>query len=185
MDTVLRTQDEWIALRCQLGEPEAFEALVRLLERPLLYYAAKLLGDEARAPDALQEVWIRAFRGIRRLKEPASLRPWLYAITRAVAIDSIRRHSSRERAEESAGEAFAESAEPDFDDADAAAIHQALDRLDLKYREVLVLHFLEDFSLAEIAQVLVCPEGTVKSRVHYAKKAMKDILLRGGYGSQK
>jgi RNA polymerase sigma-70 factor (ECF subfamily) len=48
---------------------------------------------------------------------------------------------------------------------------------------VLVLHFLEDFSLAEIAAIAGCSEGTVKSRIHYAKLAMKGILLRGGYGN--
>src|SRR4051794_10682457 len=56
---------------------------------------------------------------------------------------------------------------------------EALDQLELKHREVLVLHFLEDFSIAEIAQVIGCPEGTVKSRIHHAKRAMKEILMRG------
>ncbi len=48
-----------------------------------------------------------------------------------------------------------------------------------------MLHFLEDFSVAEIAAVVGCPEGTVKSRIHHAKKAMKELLIRGGYGTQK
>lgn len=64
-----------MALRCQSGEPDAFEDLVHVMERPLLYYATKLLGNEERAIDALQDVWIRVFRGIRRLKDPGSLRP--------------------------------------------------------------------------------------------------------------
>jgi RNA polymerase sigma-70 factor (ECF subfamily) len=62
-------------------------------------------------------------------------------------------------------------------------VHQALDQLDLKHREVLTLHFLEDFSIAEIAQIVECKEGTVKSRIHHAKKELKEILLRGGYGT--
>ena len=63
-----------------------------------------------------------------------------------------------------------------FDPSQAAAIHQALDRIDPKHREVLVLFFLEDFALDEIAKILDCPQGTVKSRLHYAKKALRDAL---------
>ena len=173
-----------MALRCQSGEPGAFEDLVAEMERPLLYYAAKLLGNEERALDALQDVWMRVFRGIRKLQDAGAVRPWLYRITYGMAIDRIRKDSSRRHAEEGAAEGFAENAELSFDGADAAAVHAALDALDLAHREVLVLHFLEDFSVAEIAGVIGCPEGTVKSRIHHAKKAMKGILQRGGYGRE-
>ena len=61
MNTAVRAQDEWLALRCLSGEPDAFEDLVHIMERPLLYYPAKLLGNEERAVDALQDVWIRVF----------------------------------------------------------------------------------------------------------------------------
>jgi RNA polymerase sigma-70 factor (ECF subfamily) len=185
MDRTSRTQDEWIALRCQSGEAGAFEDLVAVMERPLLYYATKLTGNVEAALDVLQDVWIRVFRGIRRLKDPGSLRPWLYSITHGIAVDRIRRSSSRERAEDVHIEASQESADPSFAEEDSAALHQALSEIGLKHREVLVLHFLEDFSTAEIAEVVGCSEGTVKSRIHYAKRAMKEILKRGGYGPQK
>ena len=155
------------------------------MERPLLYYTAKLLRNEERAVDVLQEVWIRVFRGIRKLKDPGSLRPWLYRIAYGISIDRMRRDASRERAEESLSDAFDEAAENSFADEDAAAVHQALDELDLRHREVLVLHFIENFSVAEVAAVIGCPEGTVKSRIYHAKKAMRELLLRGGYGTQK
>jgi RNA polymerase sigma-70 factor (ECF subfamily) len=185
MDRTSRTKDEWIALRCQSGEPGGFEDLVALMERPLLYYAAKLTGSVEAALDVLQDVWIKVFRGIRRLKEPGSLRPWLYRITHGIAVDRTRRNSSRERAEEIHIAASQESAEPSFAQEDSAALHEALSEIGFKHREVLVLHFLEDFSLAEIAGVVGCSEGTVKSRIHYAKMALKEILLRGGYGTQR
>ena len=178
-----RTQDEWIALRCQAGEPSAFEDLVALMERPLLYYATKLTGNAETALDVLQDVWMKVFRGIRGLKQPGSLRPWLYRITHGMAVNRIRQHVSSERAEEVHVAGFHEAAEPSFTGDDAAAIHEALDELGPKHREVLVLYFLEDFSLAEIAAVVGCSEGTVKSRIHYAKRAMKEILVGGGYGS--
>jgi RNA polymerase sigma-70 factor (ECF subfamily) len=126
---------------------------------------------------------MKAFRGIRRLKEPGSLRPWLYRITHGMAVDRIRKHIAREKAEEAQVAGFEEASDVSFTKDDAAAIHEALNELEPKQREVLVLYFLEEFSLAEIAMVVGCSEGTVKSRMHYAKKAMKKILLGGGYGT--
>ena len=64
-----------------------------------------------------------------------------------------------------------------------AAVHAALNQIGLLHREVLVLHFLEDLSLKEIAKVVGCSEGTVKSRIHYAKRQMKQILEGAKYGT--
>lgn len=180
-----RTLYEWIALRCQTGEADAFEDLVAAMERPLLYYAASITGNLDTGLDVLQDVWIKAFRGIGKLKDPGALRSWLYSITHGIAVDRIRRNAARERAESVELEDFKESDEPSFAAEDAAAIHQALSELGLKHREVLVLHFLDDLSIAEIARVVGCSEGTVKSRMHYAKRAMKETLTGGNYGTRK
>jgi RNA polymerase sigma-70 factor (ECF subfamily) len=100
-------------------------------------------------------------------------------------VDRIRKNHSRERAEKVLVEDLLEAEEPSFEQEDADAIHQALRELGLKHREVLVLHFLEDLSIAEIAEVVGCSEGTVKSRMHYAKRAMKEVLSGGSYGKAK
>ena|ERR1039457_2214157 len=185
MDSENRAQYEWMALRCQSGEPGAFEDLIAVMERPLLYYATSLVGNPDTALDVLQEVWIKAFHGIRKLKDPGALRSWLYSITHGIAVDRIRKNYAREQAEKIQCEEFKEAEEPSFAEEDAAAIHQSLKEIGLKHREVLVLHFLEDLSLAEIASVVGCSEGTVKSRIHYAKRAMKEILSGGVYGTRK
>lgn len=178
-----RTQDEWVALRCQSGDEKAFEDLVALMERPLLYYAFKLTGNAETALDVLQDVWIKAFRGVRKLKEPGSLRPWLYRITHGIAVDRVRKDKSAEKAEEAHALGVDQCCDISFASDDATAVHDALNELSTNHREVLVLFFLEDFSLTEIAMVTGCSEGTVKSRMHYAKKAMKEILSGGGYGT--
>ena len=185
MENESRTQYAWMALRCQAGEPGAFEDLIAVMERPLLYYAMTLTGNADSAPDVLQEVWIKSFRSIRKLRDPGSLRSWLYSITHGIAVDRIRKNYSREQAEAVHLEDFEEAEEPSFANEDAAAIHQALSEIGLKHREVLVLHFLEDLSIAEIAEVVGCSEGTVKSRMHYAKRAMKEVLSGGNYGKAK
>jgi RNA polymerase sigma-70 factor (ECF subfamily) len=171
-----RVQFEWLALRCQTGDPAAFADLIAVMERPLLYYAASLTGNQDAALDVLQDVWLKVVRGIRRLKEPSSLKPWLYAITHGVAVDRIRRDYRRDTAEQSQLEDAVSFEEPSFDEEDATAIRDALSRLGVKHREVLVLHFLQDLSILEIANVVGCAEGTVKSRIHYAKRQIKEIL---------
>jgi RNA polymerase sigma-70 factor, ECF subfamily len=109
-----RVHFEWLALRCQTGDPEAFTDLIAVMERPLMYYAASLTGNQDAALDVLQDVWIKVIRGIRSLKDPGSLRPWLYAITHGVAVDRIRRDYRRDKAEQAQLEDAFNIDEPSF-----------------------------------------------------------------------
>lgn len=176
MQSSIRARDEWLALRCQAGVDGAFEDLIAEVERPLFYYAVKLTGSQDAAVDVLQDVWLRALRGIRKLKEPASVRAWLYTMVHGIVVDSFRRERSRERAEEIHVELLDDGTDTRFTAGDAAAVHQSLDRLEPKHRDLLVLYFIEDFSIGEMSQILRCPEGTVKSRVHHAKRALRAII---------
>ena len=177
-----RVSFEWLALRCQTADPDAYADLIAVMEKPLLYYATSLTGNQDAGLDVLQEVWIRVIRSIRKLKDPGSLKPWLYAMTHGVAVDRIRRDYRRDRAEQAQLNNAVNIEEPSFSEDDAAAIHGALRRLGVKHREVLVLHFLQDLSILEIAKVVGCSEGTVKSRIHFAKQQMKQILEGVNYG---
>ena len=185
MKTETRIQDEWLALRCRSNEPGAYADLVAVMEPPLLYYALNLTGSRDAALDVLQEVWIRAFRGIRKLKDPSSIRPWLYRIVHGASIDHLRR--SKREVETGADEIEISDipADENFHTDEAALVHQALDELQPAHREVLVLFFLEEFSISEIAEATRCAEGTVKSRLHYAKKALRMIISRSACGQYK
>jgi RNA polymerase sigma-70 factor, ECF subfamily len=177
--TAQRTHDAWLALRCQTGEADAFRELVTEMERPLLYFATKMLGDEDAALDVLQKTWLRAFRTIRRLEEPQHLRAWLYQIVRGLAVDQLRKRASVQRLEKEYAELQPEAGEePTFDGEDAVAVHRALDQLEPRLREALLLHFLEDLPIAEVATILECPEGTVKSRLHHGKRLLRTLLRR-------
>ncbi|MEP6472505.1 MAG: RNA polymerase sigma factor [Gemmatimonadota bacterium] len=171
-----RIRDEWLALRCQAGDVGAFEDLVAVMERPLLFYLSRLVGAEHEVLDVLQEVWIKAFRDIRHLRNPGSLRPWLYRIAHGLAVDHVRRDVSREHAEEVHAGFSEASEEISFSLADTDSMYHALGQLDPIHREVLMLHFLEDFSVAAIADAVSCPEGTVKSRLYHAKRKMRSLL---------
>jgi len=181
MNNETRLRDEWLALRCRTNEPGAYADLVSVMEAPLMYYAMKLTGNRDVALDVLQEVWVRAFRGIRKLRDPGAIRPWLYKMVHGISIDHLRRTNLRSDNEVTGIEIPDVVSDETFTTEDAAEVHRALDELQSAYREVLVLFFLEEFSIAEIAEATNCPEGTVKSRLHYAKKALRTIISRRVY----
>jgi len=172
-------RDEVLARRCQLGEVDAFAELVRQMERPLLYFLRQFLRDDQQALDVLQDVWIKVIKSIHQLREPSQLRCWLYQQARSLVVDQIRQQSARMTREQlyASERPQDESATtPVFHEGDAAEIHQALSKLTLPHREVLVLHFLEEWSISEVASILGCPPGTVKSRLFHAKQALAAIL---------
>src|SRR5205823_7717695 len=138
-DGTQQVRDEYLALRLRHGDPAAFAELVRTFERPLLYYLTKLVGADA-ALDVLQDTWVAAFRAAGRLDDPRRLRPWLYRIARGRAIDRVRKDRSEDRLRQAHAEEVTTAAdeEPAFGPDDAAAIHRALDALDVRHREVLV-----------------------------------------------
>jgi RNA polymerase sigma-70 factor (ECF subfamily) len=151
-----------------------------------LYFARSIVHNDEAALDVVQAVWMTAFRELRRLDEPSALRSWLYRVTHSHAVDHVRRNVARASREaaltEEAEEVALAQEEPRFDAEDAAALHRCLATLDVRHREVLVLHFLEDMPVDEVAQVVGCPPGTVKSRIFHAKRALKEALLRDSHG---
>ena len=163
--------------RWQRGDRDAFESLVRLWERSLFYYLRRLAPTEADAWDLLQETWLKVFRSLKSLRDPHAFAAFLYTVARNAAITRLRIREA-----ESSPLDADEALEPTcafiaFDDAEQ--VHHALDRLPLPQREVLTLYFLEELSIDEIAQVLGVPAGTVKSRLHYGKQAIRKLLSAG------
>jgi RNA polymerase sigma-70 factor (ECF subfamily) len=170
-------RSELLLLRHRSGDARALPELVALWERPLLYYLRRLLDSEEEAWDALQESWYRAVRELGRLRDERAFPAWLYTIARRVAM-GVRRQRNVESLPD--GEAddgrLPEAPEPPLAGFDALDVHRALARLSLAHRDVLTLHFLEGFPIAEIAAITGAPEGTVKSRLHHAKRALKARL---------
>lgn len=86
-------------------------------------------------------------------------------------------------AEEIQPEDLSTTEDPSLEEEGAGAIYEALGEIGVKHREALVPHFLQDLSIAEIAKVLGCSEGTVKSRIYYTKRQMKQILEGAKHGT--
>lgn len=179
-DSSERYLDELLALRCRRGDDEAWRLLVRRYERRLLYFIRRLVSNERDAYDVLQQTWMSAFDSLPRLKEPAALRTWLYRLARNRAASFLRGRGERiEFVDSAAIDQMSDDESPESSiDAPAETVHQALGALSLPHREVLTLFFLEDASIADIATILDISPGTVKSRLHYAKSALKSELER-------
>jgi RNA polymerase sigma-70 factor, ECF subfamily len=176
-DLEKRLYEQVLILRCQTGDEIAFAELVERYGPRLRYYLQKSFGPVDGAEDAWQDVWLVVFRKLRALTDPAAFGTWLYQIARNRVCDVLRRRSFRPMAE--AEQVADPAAEEDaFSPEDGQRIHAALDDLALEHREVLVLRFLEDMSYDDIAAVVGCQVGTVKSRLYYAKRALRGILER-------
>jgi RNA polymerase sigma-70 factor, ECF subfamily len=173
--------NEWLVVRCQQGHQKALEELIRRWEKRLLYYIRRLTTSEEDAWDVLQKVWLAVFRGIRKLQDSRLFPIWLYRIARNSAASHFRtERADRELRGYSDDLPDIEQPDPDFTAEDAEQVHQALDKLPLSFREVLTLFFLEELSVAQIAGIVGIPEGTVKSRLHHAKRALRCALAKGG-----
>ena len=111
------------------------------------------------------------------LREAERFSPWLYRIARDRAYRELRKR--RVPVEQSDGAYLAdESAGEEFTAEDAAAVHEALDGLSPEHREALLLRFIEAMSYEQIAGVTGCSVGTVRSRIHYGKRALRNIIER-------
>jgi RNA polymerase sigma-70 factor (ECF subfamily) len=165
-----------LVVRCQAGDEGAFAELVTRYDARLRYFLRKLIAQ--RADDVLQDVWLDVFRQLPRLADPQAFRAWVYRIARDRAFGLLRKS---QRIEQPLGEIDVPDESSDdngFDAEDAARIHTALDLLPPEQREVLVLRFIEAMSYEAIARVTSQPLGTVRSRLHYAKRALRTILER-------
>jgi len=164
-----------LVVRSQAGDEAAFAELVARYEPRLRYFLRKLVSD--RADDVLQDVWLDVLRHLPRLAEPQAFRAWVYRIARDRAFGLLRK---TKRSAQPLGETDVpdDSDDNGFDAEDALRIHAALDLLSPEQREVLVLRFIETMSYEAIASVIEQPLGTVRSRIHYAKRALRTILER-------
>ena len=167
---------ELLALRCRRGDRAALEELVRTWELRLLYYIRRLVRDEADAWDVLQKTWLRVLNGIGSLSDPRSLAPWLYTIARNTALSHASAAEPHESLDNHADAFVGGSVSEKFEFDDAEQVHRGLLALSRPHREVLTLFFLEDLSVEDVAAVLGVPSGTVKSRLHYAKLALRKVL---------
>lgn len=164
--------------RC--GDPQAWDALFRRYQLPLYSYVYELVRNEQLSLDIVQESFINATRYIGSLRDDARFGSWLFGIARQKVVRHWRKPNRTTPLEEGLHETEVDQeANPRDWLIRKEREEQFMTMLHLlpeAQRDVLLLHFLEDFSLEEIAAITEAPVGTVKSRMHHAKKALRKLV---------
>jgi RNA polymerase sigma-70 factor (ECF subfamily) len=179
-DQAARVYQTLLVIRCQAGDHAAFAELVGLYRSRLRYFLQKIVGEAPDAEDLLQDVWLEVFKGISKLSDPGAFRTWLYQVARHRAFHALKKRRQLPRQLEGVDPPSKEEGEVNFSAEEAEKVHAALGRLKPHQSEPLLLRFIEGMSYEEIAQVIGCPLGTVRSRIYYAKQTLRRILERMG-----
>jgi RNA polymerase sigma-70 factor (ECF subfamily) len=171
----------WV-LRAQVGARDALEALFRAVQEPLYHYIVSLCDDPALAEDILQDVLLRIYRKLRWLRAPELFRPWCYRITTREVFHRLkreRRWSGQLRDPTFLGTIEARSPEVPPNPELLAQLPELLGRVSPASRTVLVLHYRNELSLGEVAEILGVAVGTVKSRLAYGLAVLRRLLQEG------
>jgi len=172
--------DEWVVLRCQIGEREAFDVLIARWHPMLWRYAARVTNDPDAASDVVQEVWLRVLRGLGRLRDASRFRAWLFGIARRLLMDRLRVRYAEPQFDPMELANIPEAVADDDRAEDLALLEAGLARLPMLEREVLVLFYLQELSLNDIAEIAAVPVGTVKSRLFRARRLLRAEVASTG-----
>jgi RNA polymerase sigma-70 factor, ECF subfamily len=171
--------DEVLVLDCQSGSFGAIEALVDRWQKRLWRHAYCLTGDAEAAWDVTQESWLGIMRGIARLEDPARFPDWAFRIVTHKASDWLRQRKRTRQPSEGEFEDRQGNDGPQRGET-AIDLFSLLLKLPPEQRSVLSLYYVEGLGIAEVATSLGIPEGTVKSRLHTARAAFKDLWQPAG-----
>jgi len=161
--------------RC--NQSEAWEPLFRRFQLPLLAYCQEILFSREDALDAVQQSFLKAIKYLPSLRQDSKFGSWLFGIARQECIDLIRRKGRRERLEPA--HSFADEvsvmcpSERATRSDDARQVILLVRELEPDLSEPMILFYLEEFSIEAIAEVMQLPSGTIKSRLHRARKTIK------------
>lgn len=189
---VCLTQGERILLeRCLRNDATAFDEVVQRYKTKVYNYVCRMTGNSQDAEDLTQEVFIRLYTSLPTFRNQASLNTWIFRIASNLCIDRFRRgkkHQAVAYSLDDPADADESGASRELPDVSfephrmaenselSAQIDLALTKLPDKLRSVIILHDIEDMPYEEIARVVSCPVGTVKSRLFHARVRLREHL---------
>src|SRR3954454_11975813 len=182
-------EDIALVRKVQNGDIAAFESLFHKYKAVIYRTALAITRDAGVAEEVLQDCFYRTYINIQRIHGDMPLAPWLHRVTINLSCNALKkRRYWVEPLENLREKLFSDpyhSPEHVFEQQELqGTMRDVINELPLKHRVVIVLHYLQDFSLPEIAEILNCPVGTVKSRLHYARKVLKTELERRELAAQ-
>jgi RNA polymerase sigma-70 factor, ECF subfamily len=164
--------EQTLVVRSQIGDEPAFQELLGLYGPRLLAFTRRMMQNSPeQVADVIQEIWIAIYRALPGLLDVSKFRPWAFRIAR----DRIYREFRRRKLalvpfDDAQVESMPEASDPVVD---REELDRCLDCLSPEHRETLMLRFFEEMSYEEIARVTDSVVGTVRSRIHYGKQALK------------
>jgi len=161
-------EDQLLVMDAQDGDVEAMEKLVSRWQKRLWLHAYRLTTDSQAAWDITQQVWLGIIKGLRKLHDPANFKAWAYGITTNKSFDWIRKSKAGKQISIEEIQGHQHKAKID------TGVKELLEKLDMKKRVVLSLYYFEQLSVPEISLALKIPAGTVKSRLHNARRELKE-----------
>lgn len=180
--------DNLILARVAKHDREALAEVYARFQRPLFRYLFHLLGQKELAEDVLQEVMLIVWQKAHTFHGAGTAAGWLFGIAHHQAFKAVRRGAHATMLELEVAEDLADEAlDPEADllrQTTQEELTQALACLTPEHREVLELAFFQDFACKEIAAIVGIPLGTVKSRLSYARRALKTALLQRGWEAE-
>lgn len=177
---LLVSEREQLPVReARAGKPSAWDALFKRYQLPLYTYVFELVRHEQTSLDIVQETFINAVRHIGGLRDGAKFGSWLFGIAHQKCIQHWRKRRPEQVPIDDDFEEGGFDPGPEeilIRKEQEEQFMKSLGELTERHRAVLLLHFVEDFSLEEIADITGAQIGTVKSRLHYAKKTLRKLL---------
>lgn len=181
--------DFTIVKRVQAGEVAAFDVLIRKYRERLFGVVYNLTSNREDTADLVQDAFIKAFQSINRFQGQSSFFTWLYKIAVNTALSHLRKNRLRTffslekiQQDEPSSEILAQLTDKTGADRDTylhelqEKLNEALQKLSIKHRTVITLFEIDGLSHGEIADIMECSEGTVRSRLHYAKQFLQGEL---------
>ncbi len=165
--------------RVSAGDEEAFRKLYDLTHKKVYFHLYRLLKGKEAAEDILVETYTEVWRGAKNFKGKSMATTWIMAIARNLAMNELRKFKYHENIENFPN--LSNGTVPETEDFDKQRIFkQAMSSLSTKHREILDLVFFHEMTYQEISEILDIPTSTVKTRVFYAKEALRGILDQMG-----
>lgn len=191
-------EEQELLKKARSGDVLAFEQLVEKYQQKVYSLAFRYMGNEEDASDMSQEAFLKSYKSLRNFKGDSTFGTWLYRITTNVCLDELRRRKRRYQhfnilsIDEPVATSDGDEVEKEIADSAplqdtiidrkefSSYINAMLDQMKPEYRAVIILRDIMDFSYEEIAQVLDCSIGTVKSRINRARNLLKKKMVNQG-----
>ena len=170
-----------VVKKIQAGDMNAFEEIFEIYKNQAIRYAYLITNNKFTSEDIVQETFVKCYLKIKDLKNVEQFKSWLFKILTRTAWDYMKKDKAvlpvEDIFEKAKNENIDKSLHSYIRNEESKMLRAEIDNLELKQKSVIVLYYFNGFTIKEIAKIMGCFEGTVKSRLHSARKNLKVALM--------